>query len=93
MSGYIDIQGKKYLYKVDYKGNEIFSTQEIDLDKVSNMLMKEETKKVVLGFTPNNTACYEENLVNEEDTTLFIRAKKEAPFKTEKLMFPILSHA
>ncbi|MDZ5254075.1 GNAT family N-acetyltransferase [Clostridium sp. LIBA-8841] len=72
---------------------EIFSTQEIDLDKVINMLMKEETKKIVLGFTPNNTACYEENLVNEEDTTLFIRAKKEAPFKTEKLMFPILSHA
>lgn len=72
---------------------DIFSTQEIDLDKIINMLMKEETKKVVLGFTPNNTAYYEENLVNKEDTTLFIRAKKENPFKIEKLMFPVLSHA
>lgn len=79
---------KEVLYVQD-----IFLTQEIDLDKIINMLMKEETKKVVLGFTPNNTACYEENLVNEEDTTLFIRAKKENPFKIEKLMFPVLSHA
>ncbi|MDR5586800.1 hypothetical protein RGC78_04900 [Clostridium sp. 5N-1] len=55
--------------------------------------MNEKTKKVILGFTPNNISSYEKTLVNEEDTTLFIKIGKDNPFKTEDLMFPVLSHA
>lgn len=72
---------------------DIFATKEVNLDKVSNALMQNKTKKVLLGFTPNNTLGYEESLVNEEDTTLFIRSRKDIIFKKDKLMFPILSHA
>ncbi|WP_315079409.1 GNAT family N-acetyltransferase [uncultured Clostridium sp.] len=72
---------------------DVFAMKEVDLDKAINALMIDETKKVVLGFTPSNTSYYEEGLVNEEDTTFFVRGKKEIPFRTEKLMFPILSHA
>ena len=72
---------------------DIFSTKEIDLDKIINILSLNETEKVILGFTPKNISSYEESLVNEEDTTLFIRAIEKTPFETEKLMFPILSHS
>nr|WP_309556153.1 hypothetical protein [Clostridium sp. 5N-1] len=48
---------------------------------------------MILGFTPNNISSYEKTLVNEEDTTLFIKIGKDNPFKTEDLMFPVLSHA
>lgn len=72
---------------------DVFATKEIDLDKIINAMMNEKTKKVVLGFAPNNITSYEKSLVNEEDTTLFIKMGKENPFKIRDLMFPVLSHA
>lgn len=71
---------------------DVFIMKEIDLDEIINILMTDETKKVVMGFTPNNVFGYDEALL-KEDTTLFIRTIKENPFKIKKLMFPILSHA
>ncbi|MBU5591285.1 GNAT family N-acetyltransferase [Clostridium sp. MSJ-4] len=72
---------------------DVFTTKEVNLDKIINSIMNEKTKKVILGFTPNNISSYEKTLVNEEDTTLFIKIGKDNPFKTEDLMFPVLSHA
>ncbi|MBU3210545.1 GNAT family N-acetyltransferase [Clostridium algidicarnis] len=72
---------------------DVFATKEIELDKIINAMMSEKTKKIVLGFTPNDISCYEKSLVNEEDTTLFIKMGKDNPFKKGDLMFPILSHA
>ena len=72
---------------------DVFTTKEVKLDSIINAMMTEKTKKVVLGFTPYDTSSYEKSLVNEEDTTLFIKVGKENPFKSEDLMFPILSHA
>lgn len=72
---------------------DIFATKEINLDKIINAMISEKTKKVVLGFTPNNISSYEKSLVNEEDTTLFIKVGKDNPFKIKDLMFPVLSHA
>jgi ribosomal protein S18 acetylase RimI-like enzyme len=72
---------------------DVFSTKEVKLDNIINAMMNEKTKKVVLEFTPNNISSYEKSLVNEEDTTLFIKIGKDKPFKTGDLMFPILSHA
>ncbi|MFX0548535.1 GNAT family N-acetyltransferase [Hathewaya histolytica] len=72
---------------------DIFTTKEVELDEIINAIMNDKTKKVVLGFTPNNTSYYEKTLVNEEDTTLFIRGAKNNPFKKGELMFPVLSRA
>ena len=72
---------------------DVFATKEINLEKIINAMISENTKKVVLGFTPNNISSYEKSLVNEEDTTLFIKVGKDNPFKIKDLMFPVLSHA
>ena len=72
---------------------DVFTTKEVNLDKIINSIINEKTEKVILGFTPNNISSYEKTLVNEEDTTLFIKIGKDNPFKTEDLMFPVLSHA
>lgn len=72
---------------------EVLSRKEVKLDNIINATMNEKTKKVVLGFTPKDISSYEKTLVNEEDTTLFIKIGKDNPFKTGDLMFPVLSHA
>ncbi|WP_315119727.1 GNAT family N-acetyltransferase [uncultured Clostridium sp.] len=72
---------------------DVFSRKEVKLDSIINAVITEKSKKVVLGFTPNNSSSYEKSLVNEEDTTLFIKIGKDNPFKRGDLMFPILSHA
>lgn len=72
---------------------EVLSRKEVKLENIINAMMNEKTKKVVLGFTPKDISSYEKTLVNEEDTTLFIKIGKDNPFKTEELMFPVLSHA
>ncbi|MBO0523528.1 GNAT family N-acetyltransferase [Clostridium botulinum] len=72
---------------------DVFAKKEVNLDNIIDVMMKYETKKVILGFTPNNSSSYEKILVNEEDTTLFIKMGKYNPFKTGDLMFPVLSHA
>ncbi|WP_353095153.1 GNAT family N-acetyltransferase [Tissierella praeacuta] len=72
---------------------DVLATKEVKLDKIINAVMTEKTKKVVLGFTPNDSSSYEKSLVNEEDTTLLIKMGKDNPFKMRDLMFPVLSHA
>ncbi|ARC86466.1 acetyltransferase family protein [Clostridium argentinense CDC 2741] len=72
---------------------EVLSMKEVKLDNVINAMMNEKTQKVVLGFTPKDISSYEKTLVNEEDTTLFIKIGKDNSFKTGDLMFPVLSHA
>ena len=58
-----------------------------------NVIINEKTKRVVLGFTPRNISSFKIDLLNEDDTTLFIKSTKDNPFKDNKLMFSILSHA
>ena len=72
---------------------DLFSEKNIDLEKVTKALMKDNTKKILLGFTPKNTFLYREELINNEDDTLFIRCKNGTIFHKEKLIFPLLSHA
>ena len=72
---------------------EIFSSLEVDLDNIIKALTNKEVKTVVLGFTPNDLSGYSENLLQEEDTTLFVMKDKKDLFQNNKLMFPILSHA
>lgn len=73
--------------------NDVFGTQDISLDNIINVIINEKTKRVVLGFTPRNISSFKIDLLNEDDTTLFIKSTKDNPFKDNKLMFSILSHA
>lgn len=82
----------------EYSENElliidVFTTKDTELEKVINTLIKDNTKKVILGFTPNDTSIFREELIKDDNDTLFIRCKKETMFEKEKLMFPLLSHA
>lgn len=71
---------------------DIFSSTEVDLDNIIKALTNKEIKTVVLGFTPNDTRGYCVNLLQEDNTTLFVMKDKEDLFKNNKLMFPVLSH-
>ena len=82
----------------EYNKNEVilsdlFSDKDIALEKIINSLIKDDTEKVILGFTPKDSYLYKEELINDENDTLFIRCKKDTIFNKEKLMFPLLSHA
>lgn len=72
---------------------DIFSSSEANIDDIIKSLTNKEVKKVVLGFTHNDSGSYCVNLLKEEGTTLFVMKDKEDLFKNTKLMFPILSHA
>lgn len=72
---------------------DIFSSLEVDLDNIIKTLTNKEVKTVVLGFTPNNVENYYVNLLQDDDTTLFVMNDKVDLFQNNKLMFPILSHA
>lgn len=73
--------------------HEIFSIKNVKLHSVINNLATKDIKNVILGFTPNIVDNYEVSLLKDEDNTLFIKDGKGNPFKSNKLMFPILSHA
>ncbi|MCD2502116.1 GNAT family N-acetyltransferase [Clostridium sp. NSJ-145] len=72
---------------------EVFGTKNIDLESIINKIVNKNTKKVVLGFTPFNTVLYDEKILKEEDTTLFVMKDKDNPLEFNNIMFPVLSHA
>ncbi len=72
---------------------DIFSSSEANIDDIIKSLTNKEVKKVVLGFTPNDSGSYCVNLLKEEGTTLFVMKDKEDLFQNNKLIFPMLSHA
>lgn len=72
---------------------DIFSSSEVQLDNIIKLLTNKEIKTVVLGFTPNYVDSYNVNLLEEKNTTLFVMKDKAELFQSNKLMFPVLSHA
>ncbi len=72
---------------------DIFSLSEVDLDNVIKSLTNKEVKTVVLGFIPNDVDSYCVNLLQEDNTTLFVMKDKADLFQDNRLMFPVLSHA
>lgn len=92
------LRGQDVIVIAKIEGNtlylqDIFSPSEVDVDNIIKALTNKEITTVVLGFTPDDTSCYCENLLQEDDTTLFVMKDKEDLFQNNKLMFPILSHA
>ena len=66
---------------------------EAPLKEVIDALIKDETKEVILGFTPKDAEGYTAKLLHEDDTTLFINNRKiKEQFNQQKLRFPSLSH-
>lgn len=73
--------------------NDIFCEREVSVNDIILSLANKEIKKVVLGFTPKDTKLFDETLLKQEDTTLFILDDKWGLFDNNRIMFPILSHA
>lgn len=72
--------------------HNIFSPESADILKIAEAFGKE-VERVVLGFTPLETEGYEKTLVQEADTTLFLKGKAFEQFEKEEKMFETLSHA
>ncbi|WP_066498821.1 GNAT family N-acetyltransferase [Abyssisolibacter fermentans] len=77
-----------------YDGNklylqDVFSEKDFNLEIVINELVNQENMTVTLGFTPLEDESYSIEILNEEDTTLFVKGNNIIG----KSMFPILSHA
>ncbi|MFT6735677.1 MAG: GNAT superfamily N-acetyltransferase [Glaciecola sp.] len=71
---------------------DVFCETQVPLDEVISALTSKETRKVVLGFTPNDKASFDENILIPVDA-LFILDDRRGLFDNEKLQFPVLSHA
>jgi hypothetical protein len=52
-------------------------------------LLVDDKSKVLFGYTPWNTASYQIDLLEESDTTFFVKGKNFI----EKGRLPVLSHA
>lgn len=72
---------------------DVFGNIESSLCDILSTVAENDTDKIVLGFTPQNTDGFEVNLLKEKNTTLFLLSEKENLFEQNKLMFPLLSHA
>jgi len=72
---------------------DIFCKGNGSLDEILSIIAEENTKTAILGFTPKVTKDFKINKLHEEDTTLFILKGKENLFSSNRLMFPVLSHA
>ncbi|WP_286907203.1 GNAT family N-acetyltransferase [Clostridium sp. UBA1652] len=72
---------------------DIFCKGNCSLDEILSIVSEENTKTAILGFTPKEVKDFKINKLHEEDTTLFILKGKENLFSSNKIMFPVLSHA
>jgi len=73
--------------------NDVYCKKEVLLDDIIEAMVTKENNKVVLGFTPKDTESYNQTVLHEENTTLFILDDKKRIFNNNKIMFPVLSHA
>ena len=71
---------------------DIFGENEVELDKIINSLVNFKIDEVMLGFTPKDCNSYEVKEISGEDA-LFIQKGRTKLFETNKVMFPLLSHA
>ncbi len=69
--------------------DDIFCTEMFDMDEVIASLLDHDNRKVWLGFTPQNTDSFLCDLLQEPDTTFFVKGNNFV----EKGRLPILSHA
>lgn len=71
---------------------DVFCEKDVSLDELISALINKKIKKVVLGFTPKDLTSFDENILIPVDA-LFILDDRWGLFDSEKLQFPMLSHA
>ena len=72
---------------------EVFGGGNHPLETILTAAAKPNTRRVVFGFTPDSSEKTNTSVLNEEDTTFFWHKSKEFIFESQKMMFPLLSHA
>ena len=70
---------------------DVFCTADKNLDDIVSVICDGQTK-VSVGFTPLNTIGYEKQLLDDDDTTLFVHKDSENIFASEQLLFPLIAH-
>ena len=73
--------------------NDVYCKKDVLLDDIIKAMITKDNNKVVLGFTPKDTKSYNQTVLHEENTTLFILDDKKKVFDSNRIMFPVLSHA
>lgn len=73
---------------------DVFGNTNVKLEEVLSVMVKEDTKEFILGFTPKDKSIFTFKEVNVDDLTLFWWSEKENIFSNDaEVMFPLLSHA
>lgn len=72
---------------------DIFGKTDYELCDILGEISSGAEDEMLLGFTPLNTTDFICQKHFEEDTTLFVHYDDNCLFSTDKLMFPIISHA
>lgn len=73
--------------------HDVFGAPDISLTALMAQLAAPGTKRVVLGFTPQDESAFLCEPLFEEDQTLFVLAGKENIFAQRQVRMPMLSHA
>lgn len=72
---------------------DVFCDAGISLNSVISQLPDMGAKRLTLGFSPFSPEGFSCAPYVEEDTTLFVLKTRDSALKSDKLMFPALSHA
>lgn len=72
--------------------HHIFSPRPADIPQIVKSFGPD-IHRAALGFTPENCNGYTLSPLKEEDCTLFLKGSGFHGFETDRLMFPVLSHA
>ncbi|PJJ26862.1 GNAT family N-acetyltransferase [Lacrimispora celerecrescens] len=72
---------------------DIFSKGDYSLTDMVSRVAEPQIHTVVFGFTPAEHEAFHSQILEEEDTTLFILKGKDHWFVNHQVRFPVLSHA
>ncbi|WP_312432605.1 GNAT family N-acetyltransferase [Lacrimispora sp.] len=72
---------------------DIFSDGNHAMIEMVSRVAESQIRTVVFGFTPAEHAAFHSQILEEEDTTLFVLKGKDNWFVNHQMMFPVLSHA
>ena len=73
--------------------HDVFSDHEVSINDIISAMVEPQVNRVVFGFTPQETSSYDVNLLQTDDTTLFVLDGKNEFIEKKHVMFPVLSHA
>ena len=72
---------------------EVFGGYGYELRDIVTAVARQDTRHVLLGFTPKKKEGMKINALHQEDTNFFWHHSKKFIFENKNMMFPLLSHA